>query len=72
MATYFTTWDFNTPADFCSAKDMELSCASGEPVDYRWSSSNRSRMEVGSTLIMVRQGRPPRVGGLQVSMPERR
>lgn len=74
MTTYFTTWDFNTPLDFTEARDLENRCGSGETVAYRWSTGNRRNMDKGSTLLMVRQGPPPRgiIGlGTSTGIPER-
>lgn len=60
MATYFMTWDFRVDNDFIEAAEFESTCKSGESLKTSWSTGVRTNMEIGSELLMVRQGTPPR------------
>lgn len=72
MATYFMTWDFRVDNDLPEAAEFEKTCNSGESLKTSWSTGVRTNMEIGSELLMVRQGTPPRgiIGvGRSISIP---
>ena len=71
MTAYFMTWDFNRASDFLEAAIFQERCGRGETISRRWSTGVRKNMPVGSTLIMVRQGRKPRgIIGIGLSKSE--